>query len=79
MTELELILFNVDHGLSVALIEKPENYLTIIDLGSRSDFSPLSYLLNSRHLRADIMFITHPHADHISDTVKQKEETKTFQ
>lgn len=67
MTELELILFNVDHGLSVALIEKPENYVTIIDLGSRSDFSPLRFLNNSRHLRPDILFITHPHGDHISD------------
>ena len=39
--ELELIVFNVSHGLSVALIERPENYVTLIDLGASDEVSPL--------------------------------------
>jgi competence protein ComEC len=67
MNELELILYNVGHGLAVSLIERPENYVTQIDLGSEGNFSPLEYLLSSRRLRTDILYITHPHADHLSD------------
>jgi beta-lactamase superfamily II metal-dependent hydrolase len=67
MDKLELILYNVGHGLAVSLIERPENYVTQIDLGSEDGFSPLEYLLKSRKLRTDILYITHPHADHLSD------------
>lgn len=74
MDQLELIVFNVDHGLSVALIEKPENYLTLIDLGSRADFSPISFLTNRFGLKADILYITHPHGDHLSDINSARKE-----
>ncbi len=57
MNKLELILFNVGHGLSVALIEHPENYVTLIDLGSESSFSPLVYLGRERRLRPDILLL----------------------
>lgn len=67
MDKLELILFNVGHGLSVALIEHPENYVTVVDLGSENGSSPLYYLASKRKLRADILYITHPHGDHLSD------------
>jgi competence protein ComEC len=67
VNKLELILFNVGHGLSVALIEYPENYVTLIDLGSEEYFSPLIYLSDERKLRPDVLYITHPHGDHISD------------
>jgi competence protein ComEC len=67
MDKLELILFNVGHGLSVALIEHPENYVTVVDMGSEEDFSPLFYLTAQRNLRADILYVTHPHGDHLSD------------
>lgn len=67
MNKLELIVFRVGFGLSVALIEHPTNYLTLIDLGSASGFTPLKYLALKRKLRPDILYITHPHADHISD------------
>lgn len=64
---LELILFQVGHGLSVALIEHPHNYVTLIDLGADSGFTPLRYLSLCRKLRPDILYISHPHADHIAD------------
>lgn len=67
MDKLELILFNVGQGLSVALIEHPENYVTVVDMGSEEDFSPLFYLTAQRNLRADILYVTHPHGDHLSD------------
>lgn len=67
MNKLELILYKVGHGLALSLIEYPEKYVTQIDLGSEGDFSPLEYLSESRGLRPDILFITHPHADHLSD------------
>lgn len=67
MERLELIVFNVGHGLSVALIERPEDYVTLIDLGSSDDFSPFDYLLHTMNLCPDILYITHPHGDHISD------------
>lgn len=67
MNKLELIVFNVGHGLSVALIERPENYVTLIDLGRDSGFTPLKHLLLKMKLRPDLVCITHPHADHIDD------------
>jgi competence protein ComEC len=65
--KLELILFNVGQGLSVALIEHPEDYVTVVDLGADENFSPLNYLVAARGLRADILYVTHPHDDHLSD------------
>lgn len=67
MDKLELIVFNVGHGLSVALIEHPSKYMTLIDLGASTGFTPLKYLLLNRKIRPDILYITHPHADHIMD------------
>lgn len=67
MNELELILFRVGHGLSVALIEKPSNYVVLIDLGADIGFTPLKFLSLKRRLRADVLYITHPHADHLVD------------
>jgi beta-lactamase superfamily II metal-dependent hydrolase len=67
MDKLELLLFDVGHGLSLALIERPENYVTVIDLGSNDNFSPLEYLSSTLKLRTDVLFITHPHGDHLSD------------
>ncbi|MFA5035424.1 MAG: hypothetical protein WC500_06570 [Candidatus Margulisiibacteriota bacterium] len=67
MDKLELIVFNVGHGLSVALIEYPNKYVTLIDLGADSGFTPLKYLKLQRKLYPDILYITHPHADHIYD------------
>lgn len=67
MTRLELFVFNVGHGLSVAIVERPANYLTLIDLGRDSGFTPLKYLNLKEKLRPDLLYITHPHADHLDD------------
>lgn len=67
MDKLELVVFNVGHGLSVALIERPENYVILVDLGSDTGFTPLKHLSLKMKLRPDILYITHPHGDHISD------------
>lgn len=67
MNKLDLIVFNVGHGLSVALIESPENYVTVVDLGREENFSPLMYLSQKRGLRPDILYISHPHGDHLAD------------
>ncbi len=67
MDRLELIVFHVGHGLSVALIEKPENYVTLVDLGASSGFTPLKELGLRFKVKPDILYITHPHADHLDD------------
>lgn len=67
MDRLELRVFNVGHGLSVALIERPENYVTLIDLGADAGFTPLKHLSLVLKLKPDVLYITHPHADHLDD------------
>lgn len=67
MNKLELYVFNVGHGLSIALVEYPEKYVSLIDLGSSESFSPYNYLTEKLQLHPDILYITHPHGDHISD------------
>jgi competence protein ComEC len=67
MDKLELMVFNVGHGLSVALVERPENYVTLIDLGADAGFTPLKSLSLKYKLRPDVLYITHPHADHLAD------------
>lgn len=67
MDSLDLRVFNVGQGLSVALIEKPEHYVTLVDLGSNTGFTPLKFMRLKLNLRPDIVYITHPHADHIND------------
>ncbi|MFC1869825.1 hypothetical protein ACFLYE_00970 [Chloroflexota bacterium] len=65
--EVELIMHNVGHGLAVSIIEHPTKYVTEIDLGSEEGYSPLAYLMSTRRLRTDVLYITHPHSDHLSD------------
>ncbi len=67
MNKLELRVFNVGHGLSVALVEKPENYVTLVDLGAETGWTPLKYIKLDLKLRPDVLYITHPHADHLED------------
>jgi beta-lactamase superfamily II metal-dependent hydrolase len=67
MNKLELMVFNVGHGLSVALVERPENYVTLVDLGAGSGFTPLKFMSLKLNLRPDVLYITHPHADHLDD------------
>lgn len=68
MNSLDLRVFNVGQGLSVALVEKPENYVTLVDLGSNTGFTPLKHMvLNLKLPKPNVLYVTHPHADHIND------------
>lgn len=67
MNKLELMVFNVGHGLSVALVERPENYVTLVDLGADTGFTPLKHLSLKLKLKPYVVYITHPHADHLDD------------
>lgn len=69
INNIELKLFNVGHGLSCMIRELPSNYITLIDLGSDENLSPLEEL-RIQNLRADQIFISHPHGDHISEIEK---------
>jgi hypothetical protein len=44
MDSLDLRVFDVGQGLSVALIENPAHYVTLVDLGSNTGFTPLKHL-----------------------------------
>src|SRR6266436_116759 len=67
MDKLELMVFNVGHGLSVALVERPSRYVTLVDLGAETGFTPLKHLALKCKLKPDVVYITHPHADHLDD------------
>lgn len=75
MDEVQLIMHNVGHGLAVSIIEYPTKYVTEIDLGSEERYSPLAYLMSTRRLRTDVMYITHPHGDHLSDVSNALDQT----
>jgi competence protein ComEC len=67
MNKLQVMVFNVGHGLSVALVERPENYVILVDLGADTRFTPLKFMSLKLKLRPDVLYITHPHADHLDD------------
>ena len=75
MNKLELIVFNVGHGLSVALVERPENYVTLVDLGADTGFTPLKHMSLKLRIKPDVVYITHPHADHLDDVETALDET----
>lgn len=57
--------WDVELGLAIH-IKAPNGKYIVIDLGSRSDFSPMKQL---RGKEVGYMVITHPHFDHFSDVV----------
>jgi beta-lactamase superfamily II metal-dependent hydrolase len=75
VNKLELRVFNVGHGLSVALIERPENYVTVVDLGASTGFTPLKHLSLVMKVKPDVLYITHPHADHLDDVETALDKT----
>lgn len=65
---LSIKIHNVGHGLAV-FATTPNEQSIVIDLGAKSDFSPLEWLLrNTRTI--DYLIITHPHGDHIDEIEK---------
>jgi len=67
LEKLILIVHNVGQGLAVSFIEYPSKYVTHIDLGADVYHSPLGYLSSEYHVYPDIVYITHPHADHLTE------------
>jgi beta-lactamase superfamily II metal-dependent hydrolase len=74
VNKLELLVFNVGHGLSVALVERPENYVTLVDLGADTGFTPLKHMSLKLRIKPDVVYITHPHADHLDDVESALDE-----
>lgn len=78
-TNLDIILWDVEHGLSVTIItpyvanasNMPINRRRVIqfDLGSNltNNFSPISYLSNKGLSTIDCLVVSHPDKDHIND------------
>jgi len=76
----DIWILNVERGLSV-VVKTPQNYCVLYDLGSTSNFSPISILKDnnifdsfstydessSGYKKIAQCIISHPHYDHISD------------
>ena len=72
MAELELIIWNVEHGLAVSIFT-PQSLLApprviAYDAGRSDDFSPLVWVRDQRQVKQlDAFVLSHPHADHLRD------------
>lgn len=62
---LRVLIHDVGHGQAVHVFT-PNGKVIVIDLGCRANFSPLSWLRESRS-EIDYLVITHPHGDHIDE------------
>ena len=68
-TAMILKVFDVAHG-SANLIISPTGKTELVDLGSRSDFSPLDHIYSNyvpNGGRIDRLVLTHHHGDHLDD------------
>ena len=67
---LTIKIYDVEHG-SCSHIITPNNKHILIDVGSRSDKSIVNHIKNtyfrSSTSQIDLLYITHPHEDHIYD------------
>lgn len=67
-------IWNVQHGSAIHILT-PNRKSIVIDLGTGarspdgSYFSPITYLKNCGIKKIDLLIITHPHTDHISDII----------
>ncbi|MFN8139947.1 MAG: MBL fold metallo-hydrolase [Fimbriimonadales bacterium] len=71
MNNLELIVFDVDHGLCV-LVKTPNGYGVMIDAGCSDEFKPADWigdgavdLVPFQGHKIAWMVVTHPHDDHV--------------
>jgi len=72
MGDLNLIVFNVDHGLCV-LVRTPSGHFMMIDAGCSASFKPAEWVANQTQLAATWhgrhkltqLIVTHPHDDHV--------------
>ncbi len=79
MSNLRVIIFNVEHGFC-AFIKSPTGRTLLIDCGKASKFSPIEYIieneLNDSVDEGSFYFtefiLTHPHGDHLEDINRMK-------
>jgi competence protein ComEC len=65
---LEIVIWNVQHG-SAMHVRTPSGRRIILDAGSSEDFSPTYHLYKNHGVtKSDLFILSHPHADHVSDT-----------
>lgn len=68
MNNLDLIVFDVEHGNSIILtLPNQNNDRFMFDAGSRADFSPALHLAKNYGDSIRWLTITHPDTDHITD------------
>lgn len=79
MSDLRVIIFNVEHGFC-AFVKSPTGHTLLIDCGKASKFSPIKYVLdyelddtieyvnkyNCRYKLTEFI-LSHPHGDHVED------------
>lgn len=71
-TNLDLIVFNVEHGLC-AFVRTPSGHGVMIDVGCSAFFKPAEWLANPSNIqltphqghRLSSLVVTHPHDDHV--------------
>lgn len=69
---MDLIVFNVDHGLCV-LVRTPSGHAVMIDIGCSDEFKPADWVANPLNIdlvehqgrRLAWLVVTHPHDDHV--------------
>ncbi|GFK95413.1 hypothetical protein NNJEOMEG_03276 [Fundidesulfovibrio magnetotacticus] len=59
-------IWKVEHG-SAAFVKTPNNKHVIFDAGRSDDFSPAEYLHKKGVGEIDVLFVSHPHNDHVED------------
>lgn len=65
---LEINIYNVGHGQAIHIFT-PAGETIVVDLGCSADFSPLEELWHKTK-QIDLLVITHPHGDHLSEIGK---------
>jgi len=81
MTELRVIIFDVEHGFC-AFLKSPTGRTLLIDCGKKSKFSPIKYLIDNElpdcadeePFYFTKFILSHPHGDHVEDI----ENLKTY-
>ena len=78
-------MFNVERGLCV-LVRTPSGHGVMVDCGRSADWSPIDWIVSDKGPRLETwsnehstyplawMVITHPHADHVQDIEKVKQQ-----
>lgn len=64
---LRVVVHDVGHGQAIHVF-CPDSQIAVIDLGCSNSFSPLRWLRDQTGT-IDLLFVTHPHGDHIDEVL----------